>query len=25
MPKVWPKDPTAANLWGIGPPAGFLD
>lgn len=25
VPKVWPKDPTAANLWGIGPPAGFLD
>jgi len=19
-PKVWPKDPAAANLWGIMPP-----
>ena len=25
IPKVWAKDPTAANLWGIPPPAGFLD
>lgn len=25
IPKVWPKDPTAANLWGIPPPPGFLD
>lgn len=23
-PKVWPKDPGAANLWGIGPPDGFM-
>ncbi len=25
IPKVWPKDPTAANMWGIPPPPGFLD
>jgi len=25
VPKVWAKDPTAANLWGILPPPGFLD
>ena len=24
-PKVWAKDPMAANLWGITPPDGFLD
>ncbi|CAN0323932.1 unnamed protein product [Phaeothamnion confervicola] len=25
VPKVWAKDPSAANLWGIPPPPGFLD
>ena len=25
IPKVWAKDPTAANQWGIMPPPGFLD
>jgi catechol-2,3-dioxygenase len=24
-PKVWAKDPSAANIWGIMPPADFLD
>jgi catechol-2,3-dioxygenase len=24
-PKVWPKDPSASNIWGIMPPADFLD
>ncbi len=24
-PKVWEKNPNAANLWGITPPPGFLD
>ena len=24
-PKVWEKSLAAANLWGIGPPEGFLD
>ena len=25
IPKVWAKDPLAANLWGIPPPPGFID
>jgi catechol 2,3-dioxygenase-like lactoylglutathione lyase family enzyme len=24
-PKVWTKDPSASNIWGIMPPADFLD
>jgi catechol 2,3-dioxygenase-like lactoylglutathione lyase family enzyme len=24
-PKVWPKGPGSANVWGIMPPDGFLD
>lgn len=24
-PKTWEKSPLSANLWGIGPPPGFLD
>ena len=24
-PKVWPPGPASANLWGVGPPDGFLD
>jgi catechol-2,3-dioxygenase len=25
VPKVWPADPRASNLWGPMPPDGFLD
>ena len=25
IPKVWPADPAASNLWGPMPPADFLD
>ena len=25
VPKVWPADPAASNLWGPMPPADFLD
>jgi hypothetical protein len=24
-PKVWAKDPSASNIWGIMPPSDFLD
>jgi hypothetical protein len=24
-PKVWPLDPTTANIWGIGPPQEMME